>query len=110
MRQIGRLQEGGRAVCSVRLQFGGDFDVLPVERGQPVAAVERGTAELLFLAERHVVVGGTDDGRGNHRGRRGSRPVVRRRVVRCVCAAERAGAVGPAAAAHTRRPGRSRRF
>lgn len=80
----------------MRSQFGGDFDVFPVERGQPVAV---GTAELFFLPEHHVVVGRTDDLGG-------------RRVERHVRPTERAtgrAAVRPAAA-HARRPRRSRRF
>jgi len=65
--------------------------------------VDGGTSELLLLPERHVVVGGTDDGR------RGRGLGVVRRVERHVGPAERAGAVGHAAA-HARRPGRGRRF
>jgi len=87
-----------------RSQFGGDLHVLPVERRQPVAVVDRGTSELLLLPEHHVVVGGTDDGR------RGRGLGVGRRVERHVRPTERAGSAVRHAAAHARRPGRGRRF
>lgn len=87
-----------------RSQFGGDLHVLPVERRQPVAVVQRGTSELLFLPERHIVVGRTDDGR------RGRGLSVAHRVERHVRPTERAGAAVRHAAAHARRPGRGRRF
>lgn len=99
------------------LQFGGDFDVFAVERGQPVAV--HGTSEFLFLAKHHVVVGRTVDAAGRCRSHR---RVVGRRVVRRVRPAERAarvvgdgrvaGAVRrrPVTAAHARRPRRGRRL
>lgn len=96
-----RLRWEGRVVGS---QFGGDLHVLPVERCQPVAVVDRGTSELLLLPEHHVIVGGTDDGRS------GRGLGVVRRVERHVRPAERAGAAVRHAAAHARCPGRGRRF
>lgn len=101
------LLKGRRAA----LQFGGDFDVFPVERGQPVAVLHR-TSEFFFLSERHVVVGGTDDGRGGQRGgRRPFRTRVLRRIERRVRPAECAGAVHHRPVpAHARRPRRGRRF